>query len=146
DSDLGAGGNVPIDMSSPNIAKPMSMGHLRSTVIGNSLAKIYSKIGYHPYKINYLGDWGTQFGKLIVAYHKWGSEAEIKADPIGNLLKYYVRFHKEAETDPKLDDEGRLWFKKLEDGDPEATHLWEWFRGLSLAEFNKIYQRLGVEF
>lgn len=146
DSDLGAGGNVPIDMSSPNIAKPMSMGHLRSTVIGNSLAKIYSKIGYHPYKINYLGDWGTQFGKLIVAYHKWGSEAEIKADPIGNLLKYYVRFHKEAETDPALDDEGRLWFKKLEDGDPEATHLWEWFRGLSLAEFNKIYQRLGVEF
>lgn len=146
DATLGENGNVPIDMSSPNIAKPMSMGHLRSTVIGNALANIYAKIGYHPIKINYLGDWGTQFGKLIVAYHKWGSEAEIKADPISNLLKYYVRFHAEAEKDPELDDEGRAWFKKLEDGDPEATHLWEWFRRLSLAEFQKIYDRLGIQF
>ncbi|MFC6315278.1 arginine--tRNA ligase [Lapidilactobacillus achengensis] len=146
DSTQGQQANIPIDMSSPNIAKPMSMGHLRSTVIGNSLAKIYAKLGFHPIKINYLGDWGTQFGKLIVAYHKWGSEAEIKADPIGNLLKYYVHFHEEAEKDPKLDDEGRAWFKKLEDGDPEATHLWEWFRGLSLAEFKKIYDRLGITF
>ncbi|WP_261806892.1 arginine--tRNA ligase [Lapidilactobacillus luobeiensis] len=146
DSDQGQQANIPIDMSSPNIAKPMSMGHLRSTVIGNSLAKIYHKLGYQPIKINYLGDWGTQFGKLIVAYHKWGSEAEIKADPIGNLLKYYVHFHEEALKDPELDDEGRAWFKKLEDGDPEATHLWEWFRGLSLAEFKKIYDRLGIDF
>lgn len=146
DSQVGQAGNVPIDMSSPNIAKPMSMGHLRSTVIGNALANIYKKIGYQPIKINYLGDWGTQFGKLIVGYHKWGSEAEIKEDPIGNLLKYYVHFHEAAEKDPELDDEGRAWFKKLEDGDPEATHLWEWFRGLSLAEFQKIYDRLGIEF
>ncbi|KRM78234.1 arginyl-tRNA synthetase [Lapidilactobacillus dextrinicus DSM 20335] len=146
DDNIGQQGNVPIDMSSPNIAKPMSMGHLRSTVIGNSLANILAKIGYKPIKINYLGDWGTQFGKLIVGYHKWGSEEEIKADPIGNLLKYYVQFHEAAEEDPELNDEGRAWFKKLEDGDPEATHLWEWFRGLSLAEFQKIYDRLGITF
>lgn len=146
EQDQGQGGQVPIDMSSPNIAKPMSMGHLRSTVIGNALAKIYQKLGYQPYKINYLGDWGTQFGKLMVAYRKWGSEDEIKADPIGNLLKYYVRFHQEAKDHPELDDEGRLWFKKLEDGDAEATHLWQWFRRLSLQEFKKIYDRLGITF
>ncbi|WP_164506836.1 arginine--tRNA ligase [Lapidilactobacillus bayanensis] len=146
DDNVGQQGNVPIDMSSPNIAKPMSMGHLRSTVIGNSLANILTKIGYQPIKINYLGDWGTQFGKLIVGYHKWGSEEAIKADPIGNLLKYYVQFHEAAEEDPELNDEGRAWFKKLEDGDPEATHLWKWFRGLSLAEFQKIYDRLGITF
>ncbi|WP_288762801.1 arginine--tRNA ligase [uncultured Lacticaseibacillus sp.] len=139
-------GNVPIDMSSPNIAKPMSMGHLRSTVIGNSLAKILTKVGYTPIKINYLGDWGTQFGKLIVAYKKWGSEADVKADPIKHLLEYYVRFHAEAETQPELDDEARAWFKKLEDGDVEATKLWEWFRGESLKEFKRIYDVLGVDF
>ncbi|KRM56571.1 arginine--tRNA ligase [Lacticaseibacillus sharpeae] len=139
-------GNVPIDMSSPNIAKPMSMGHLRSTVIGNSIAKILTKIGYTPIKINHLGDWGTQFGKLIVAYKLWGSEAAVKADPIKNLLEYYVRFHTEAETKPELDDEARAWFKKLEDGDEEATHLWSWFRAESLKEFKRIYDILGVEF
>ena len=139
-------GNVPIDMSSPNIAKPMSMGHLRSTVIGNSIAKILTKVGYTPIKINHLGDWGTQFGKLIVAYKKWGSEEAVKADPITNLLHYYVRFHKEAETQPELDDEARAWFKKLEDGDPEAHELWSWFRGASLKEFKRIYDILGVKF
>ncbi|WDF83518.1 arginine--tRNA ligase [Lacticaseibacillus pabuli] len=139
-------GNVPIDMSSPNIAKPMSMGHLRSTVIGNSIAKILTKVGYSPIKINHLGDWGTQFGKLIVAYKKWGSEEAVKADPITNLLHYYVRFHKEAETQPELDDEARAWFKKLEDGDPEAHELWSWFRGASLKEFKRIYDILGVKF
>lgn len=142
----GNGGNVPIDMSSPNIAKPMSMGHLRSTVIGNSIAKILTKLGYSPIKINHLGDWGTQFGKLIVGYKMWGSKEEVEEDPINNLLKYYVRFHKEAEDKPELDDEARAWFKKMEDGDKEALSLWTWFRSLSLSEFQKIYTRLGVEF
>lgn len=145
-ADEGKGGNVPIDMSSPNIAKPMSMGHLRSTVIGNSIAKIITKLGYKPIKINHLGDWGTQFGKLIVGYKKWGSQAEVEADPINNLLKYYVRFHKEAETQPELDDEARAWFKKMEDGDQAALNLWTWFRKLSLAEFQKVYDRLDVTF
>lgn len=139
-------GNVPIDMSSPNIAKPMSMGHLRSTVIGNSIAKILTKVGYSPIKINHLGDWGTQFGKLIVAYKKWGSEEDVKADPIKYLLQYYVRFHKEAETQPELNEEARAWFKKLEDGDEEAHELWSWFRSVSLKEFNRIYDILGVHF
>ncbi|MFD1431943.1 arginine--tRNA ligase [Lacticaseibacillus yichunensis] len=139
-------GNVPIDMSSPNIAKPMSMGHLRSTVIGNALANIMTKVGYSPIKINHLGDWGTQFGKLIVAYKLWGSEEEVKAEPIKHLLEYYVRFHKEAETKPELDEEARAWFKKMEDGDEEAKHLWSWFREASLAEFNRIYKMLDVDF
>lgn len=139
-------GNVPIDMSSPNIAKPMSMGHLRSTVIGNSIAKTMKKVGYTPIKINYLGDYGTQFGKLIAAYKHWGSEEEVKKDPIMSLFHYYVRFHKEAEENPELEEEGRAWFKKLEEGDPEATKLWKWFREVSLADFNRIYKELGVEF
>lgn len=142
DAKLGEAGQVPIDMSSPNIAKPISMGHLRSTVIGNSLANILSKLDYQPVKINHLGDWGTQFGKLITAYKMWGSEAEVKADPINNLLKYYVRFHKEDVDHPEMDDEAREWFKKLENGDEEATHLWSWFRSESLKAFKKIYQRL----
>ena len=119
-------------MSSPNIAKPMSMGHLRSTVIGNSLALLLEKVNYKPIKIDHLGDWGTQFGKLIVAYKLWGSEEEVKADPINNLLKYYVRFHEEDVNNPELDEEAREWFKKLEDGDEEALKLWKWFREESL--------------
>lgn len=146
ESQIGLGGQVPIDMSSPNIAKPISMGHLRSTVIGNSIAKILTKVGYQPIKINHLGDWGTQFGKLIVAYKLWGSEAEVKADPITNLLKYYVKFHQEDQENPELDDQARAWFKKLEDGDQEATALWSWFRSESLKEFNKIYDMLDVKF
>ncbi|WP_251716967.1 arginine--tRNA ligase [Lactobacillus agrestimuris] len=145
DQELGHG-NVPIDMSSPNIAKPMSMGHLRSTVIGNSIAKTMQKVGYTPIKINYLGDYGTQFGKLIAAYKHWGNEEDVKKDPIMSLFKYYVKFHEEAEKDPELDDEGRAWFKKLEDGDPEATKLWTWFREVSLKDFNRIYKELGVTF
>ena len=145
DQKLGEG-NVPIDMSSPNIAKPMSMGHLRSTVIGNSIAETMKKVGYTPIKINYLGDYGTQFGKLIYAYKRWGNEEDVKKDPIMNLFKYYVKFHEEAERDPKLDDEGRAWFKKLEDGDPEAVELWQWFREVSLADFKRIYKELGVDF
>lgn len=146
DANVGKGGNVTIDMSSPNIAKPFSMGHLRSTVIGNAIANIITKVGYHPIKINHLGDWGTQFGKLMVAYMKWGNEADVKQDPINTLLKYYVRFHKEAETNPELNDEARLWFKKLEDGDEKATYLWKWFRDESLKEFKRIYDELGIDF
>lgn len=145
-STLGNGGNVPIDMSSPNIAKPMSMGHLRSTVIGNSLANILDKMGFNPIRINHLGDWGTQFGKLIAAYKKWGSEEEVRAEPIKELLRLYVKFHDEVENQPELDDEGRLWFKKLEDGDQEAFTLWEWFRNESLKEFEKVYDRLNISF
>ncbi|GAW98416.1 arginine--tRNA ligase [Secundilactobacillus mixtipabuli] len=142
----GNGGNVPIDMSSPNIAKPISMGHLRSTVIGNSIAEILKKNGYKPIKDNHLGDWGTQFGKLITAYLKWGNEADVKKDPITNLVKYYVKFHKEDVEHPELDDEAREWFRKLENGDQEAHHLWSWFRDESLKAFNAIYDKLGVKF
>lgn len=145
DQQLGKG-NVPIDMSSPNIAKPMSMGHLRSTVIGNSIAKTLEKVGYTPIKINYLGDYGTQFGKLITAYRLWGNEEDVKKDPITNLFHYYVKFHEEAEKDPKLDDKGRAAFKKLENGDEEEIKLWKWFREVSLQEFNRIYKELGVTF
>lgn len=145
-SNLGKGGNIPIDMSSPNIAKPMSMGHLRSTVIGNSLANIFSKMGFSPIRINHLGDWGTQFGKLIAAYKAWGTEKDVREDPIKELLRLYVKFHEEAETHPELEDEGRLWFKKLEDGDGEALNLWKWFRSESLQEFEKVYDRLNVSF
>lgn len=145
-STIGNNGNVTIDMSSPNIAKPISMGHLRSTVIGNSISLILSKVGYQPVKINHLGDWGTQFGKLIVAYKKWGSEEKVKAEPISELLRLYVQFHEEAENDAALEDEARAWFKKLEENDAEAVELWKWFRSESLKEFNKIYDMLEVSF
>ncbi|BDI01605.1 arginyl-tRNA synthetase [Ligilactobacillus murinus] len=146
DATTGNGRQVPIDMSSPNIAKPMSMGHLRSTVIGNSIALLMEKSGYKPVKINHLGDWGTQFGKLMRAYELWGSEEEVKNDPINSLLGYYVRFHKEDVENPQLDDEARDWFKRLEDGDEEATRLWKWFREESLKAFTTVYDRLGIEF
>ena len=142
----GQGANVTIDLSSPNIAKPFSVGHLRSTVIGDALSNIFRKMGYNTIKINHLGDWGKQFGLLMVAYKKWGSKEAVEANPIDELLKLYVRINAEIENDPALDDEGRLWFKKLEDGDPEATELWQWFRDESLVEFNRIYKLLGVEF
>ena len=138
--------NITIDLSSPNIAKPFSVGHLRSTVIGDALSNIFRKIGYNTIKINHLGDWGKQFGLLMVAYKKWGSHEAVEANPIDELLKLYVRINAEIENDPSLDEEGRLWFKKLEDGDPEATELWQWFRDESLTEFNRIYELLGVEF
>ncbi|WP_232699328.1 arginine--tRNA ligase [Brevibacillus daliensis] len=145
-SQLGEGKRVPIDLSAPNIAKPFSMGHLRSTVIGNALANIMEKQGYKPVRINHLGDWGTQFGKLIVAYKKWGNEEKVKAEPIKELLTLYIKFHEEAESDPSLEDQGREWFKKLEDGDQEARMLWQWFRDESLQEFNKIYELMGISF
>ena len=142
----GQGANVTIDLSSPNIAKPFSVGHLRSTVIGDALSNIFRKMGYNTIKINHLGDWGKQFGLLMVAYKKWGSKEAVEANPIDELLKLYVRINAEIENDPELDEEGRKWFKKLEDGDPEATELWQWFRDESLVEFNRIYKLLGVEF
>ena len=144
--DEGQGQNITIDLSSPNIAKPFSVGHLRSTVIGDALSNIFRKMGYNTIKINHLGDWGKQFGLLMVAYKKWGSKEAVEANPIDELLKLYVRINAEIENDSALDDEGRLWFKKLEDGDPEATALWQWFRDESLVEFNRIYKLLGVEF
>ncbi|MBS8078818.1 arginine--tRNA ligase [Streptococcus suis] len=143
---IGQGRNVTIDMSSPNIAKPFSVGHLRSTVIGDALANIHEKLGYNPIRINHLGDWGKQFGMLIVAYKLWGDKAAVEADPISELLKLYVRINAEAEEKPELDEEARQWFKKLEDGDPEAHELWQWFRDESLVEFNRIYDKLGVTF
>ena len=144
--DEGHGQNITIDLSSPNIAKPFSVGHLRSTVIGDALSNIFRKMGYNTIKINHLGDWGKQFGLLMVAYKKWGSKKAVEANPIDELLKLYVRINAEIENDPELDEEGRKWFKKLEDGDPEATELWQWFRDESLVEFNRIYKLLGVEF
>ena len=142
----GQDGNITIDLSSPNIAKPFSVGHLRSTVIGDALSNIFRKMGYNTIKINHLGDWGKQFGLLMVAYKKWGNKEAVEANPIDELLQLYVRINAEIENDPALDEEGRLWFKKLEDGDPEATELWQWFRDESLVEFNRIYELLGVEF
>ncbi|NWO01148.1 arginine--tRNA ligase [Tetragenococcus halophilus] len=146
DFNIGNNDNVPIDMSSPNIAKPISMGHLRSTVIGNSIALILQKVGYQPVKINHLGDWGTQFGKLIVAYKKWGIEEKVRNNPIEELLNLYVEFHEKAEEEPALEEEGRAAFRKLENGDQEAVDLWKWFRSESLKEFDKIYDMLGITF
>lgn len=143
---FGNGGAVTIDMSSPNIAKPFSMGHLRSTVIGNSLALIVKKCGYKPIKINHLGDWGTQFGKLITAYQLWGDAQLVKENPIKELLTLYIKFHEEAKSDPTLEDQGRSWFKKLEDGDEQALELWKWFRDESLKEFSRIYELMNVQF
>ncbi len=143
---LGKGKKNVIDFSSPNIAKPFGIGHLRSTVIGNALSKVYRALGYEVIGVNHLGDWGTQFGKLIVAYNKWGSEEELKKDPIKYLLELYVKFHQEAEKDKTLEDEARAEFKKLEDGNKEALVLWKTFKDLSLVEFKKIYKLLGVEF
>ena len=144
--DFGKDETIVIDFSAPNIAKPFSMGHLRSTVIGNSLKLITEKCGYEAIGINHLGDWGTQFGKLMVAYKKWGNAEAVKEKPIEELFKLYVDFHEKVKESPELDDEGRLWFKRLEDGDEEAQKLWKWFRDESLTEFSRIYDLLGVTF
>jgi len=143
---FGEGKTIVLDFSSPNIAKPFSMGHLRSTVIGSALANICEKAGYRTVKINHLGDWGTQFGKLISAYKRWGSEEIIKANPIPELFRLYVRFHEEEKANPALTEEGRSWFKRLEDGDEEAVRLWKWFRDVSLEEFQRIYRLLEIGF
>ncbi|MBW4829747.1 MAG: arginine--tRNA ligase [Clostridiaceae bacterium] len=145
-SDIGKDKTVIVEYSSPNIAKPFHIGHIRTTIIGHALYRIYSFLGYDTVAINHLGDYGTQFGKLIVAYKKWGERSIIEKDPINELLKLYVKFHEEVEKEPNLDDEARKWFKKLEDGDDEAVELWKWMRDISLEEFNKVYDMLGIEF
>jgi len=144
--DEGRGKTIVIDFSSPNIAKPFGIGHLRTTVIGNALYHIYKKLGYEVVRINHLGDWGTQFGKVILAYKMWGDEREFLKDPISTLYDLYVRFHREAEKDPALEEKARIWFKRLEDGDKEAKTLWEKFREYSLEEFKRVYRMLGIEF
>jgi arginyl-tRNA synthetase len=145
-SELGKGKNVVVEFSSPNIAKPFHVGHLFSTSVGNSLYKIISSQGYNCTRINHLGDWGTQFGKLISAYKRWCDEDSLHKDPIKELLRIYVKFHEEAEKDPSLNEEGRMYFKKLEDGCEEEVTLWKTFKDLSLREFKKIYDLLNVEF
>jgi arginyl-tRNA synthetase len=145
-STLGEGKNIIVEYSSTNIAKPFHMGHIRSTMIGESLNRIYKYLGYNTTSINHLGDYGTQFGKLIVAFKLWGDRGAIEADPIPELLKIYVKFHEEAEAKPELEDEARAWFTKLENNDEEAYELWSWFREVSLKEFNRVYDMLGVHF
>lgn len=145
-SDIGKGKCVTIDFSSPNIAKPFHIGHLRSTVIGNSLYKIYKFLGFDAVGINHLGDYGTQFGMLIAAYKLWGDKEEIEKDPINNFLDLYVRYNELQERDPEAREVARTWFKKLENNDEEAVRIWKWSKDLSLKEFNKVYEMLGISF
>jgi len=142
----GKGKTMVIEFSSPNIAKPFGVGHLRSTVIGNALYNLYKHLGYKCIRLNHLGDWGTQFGTLIVAFKKWGDEKKLKSDPINTLYDLYVKFHHESERNPDLEDEARVWFKKLEQKDKETTVLWKRFKEYSIKEFQRIYQILGIEF
>ena len=145
-SDMGEGHTICIDYSSPNVAKNFHVGHLRTTIIGNSLYKIYSKLGYKVIRINHLGDWGTQFGKLIVAYKAWGSKEAVETDGIAELMKLYVKFHEEADKNPELVDEARAWFNKMENGDEEALSIWQWFKDISLVEYKRTYNLLGMDF
>jgi arginyl-tRNA synthetase len=142
----GRGIKVAIDMSSPNIAKPFGVGHLRSTMIGNALANLYRASGYEVVTVNHLGDWGTQFGKLIAAFKRWGDKASLERDPIRESLKLYVKFHDELEEEPELEEEARAWFRKLEEGDEEAGALRRYFVDASLQEFDRVYARLGISF
>lgn len=142
----GEGKTVVLDYSSPNVAKPFHVGHLGTTVIGHSLRLLHEFAGYHCIGINHLGDWGTQFGKLICAYRRWGSREEVERREIDELVELYVRFHKEAEEDPALNDEARAEFRKLEQGDPENLALWKWFIEISLREYQKTYKQLGITF
>ncbi len=145
-SDIGEGKKVIVEFSSPNIAKPFHIGHIRTTVIGNSLYKIFTFLGFDTVSINHLGDYGTQFGMLISAFKKWGDREVIEKDPINELLKLYVRFNKEAEEDEDLKDEARYWFRELENKNEEALELWKWIREISLNEFNRVYDLLNIEF
>ena len=145
-SDEGQGRVICIDYSSINIAKRFHIGHLSTTMIGNALYKIYEHLGYKCVGINHLGDWGTQFGKMIAAYLKWGSKEEVEQGGVNALVALYVRFHKEAEADPSLEDEGRLWFKKIEDGDPQAVEIFTWFKDVTLRDAERVYDMLGVKF
>ncbi|MBO5415403.1 MAG: arginine--tRNA ligase [Clostridia bacterium] len=144
--DFGAGKTVVLDYSSPNVAKPFHIGHLGTTVIGHSLKRLHEFAGYNCVGINYLGDWGTQFGKLIVAYRMWGNKELIESGGIDKLVELYVRFHEEAEKDASLNDKARAEFHKLEQGDAENIALWQWFVEISLAEYQKTYKQLGIEF
>ena len=146
ETNIGKGRNVVIDYSSPNIAKPFHVGHLRSTAIGNALYNIYNAIGYKSVGVNHLGDWGTQFGKLIVAYKKWGEKEAVEREGIQELNRIYVKFHEEAEKDEKMNDEARAWLVKMQDGDEEALELWRWFKDISMIEFERIYEKLGIKF
>lgn len=146
DANIGNNKTIVIDYSSPNIAKPFHIGHLRSTVIGNSLYKIYKKLGYNVVGINHLGDWGTQFGKLIVAYKKWGNKELVEKDDIKELSKIYVKFHEESEKNPSLEDDARLWLVKMQEGDKEALDLWKWFCDISMKEFERVYKMLNISF
>ena len=145
-SSEGAGRNVCIDYSSVNIAKPLHIGHLPSTVIGNALYRICRHMGYHPVGINHLGDWGTQFGKMICAYKAWGDRETIERGGVDELVKLYVRFHQEAEQDESLNEAARGWFKKIEDRDPEATALFEWFKKITLEEVQQVFDLMGIRF
>ena len=145
-SDMGAGKTVCLDYSSINIAKRFSVGHLSTTMLGHSLKRIYDFLGYTTVGINHLGDWGTQFGKMLCAYKLWGNEADVEKGGVNELLRLYVKFHEEAEKDPSLDDQGRAWFKKIEDNDEEAMRLFSWFKDLTLRDTAKVYDLLGVTF
>ncbi|APC41458.1 arginine--tRNA ligase [Clostridium estertheticum] len=145
-SKIGEGKNIVVEYSSPNIAKPFHVGHLFTTVIGNSLYKILSFEGYNCTGINHLGDWGTQFGKLIYAYKNWVDEDALVSEPIKELLRIYVKFHEEADLDPTLNEQAKMYFKKLEDGCDEEVELWTKFRDVSLVEFKKLYETLNVKF
>jgi arginyl-tRNA synthetase len=145
-SSLGIGQTICIDYSSPNVAKNFHVGHLRTTIIGNSLFKIFTKLGYNVVRINHLGDWGTQFGKLIVAYKKWGSKEAVEANGVAELMSIYIKFHDEAEKDDTLNDEARKWFSEMEKGNQEALEIWKWFVEISLKEYMKTYQLLDIEF
>ena len=145
-SKIGNGKNAVVEYSSTNIAKPFHIGHIRSTVIGDSIKRIYKFLGYNTIAINHLGDYGTQFGMLIYAYKKWGDKKKIEADPIDELLKLYVEVNKLAEEDPKVKDRCRYWFKELEDGNEQAVEIWKWFKEVSLKEFNRVYKMLDIEF
>lgn len=145
-STIGEGKSICIDYSSPNVAKNFHVGHLRTTIIGNSLYKIYSKLGYQVERINHLGDWGTQFGKLIVAYKAWGSKEAVEKDGVAELMKLYVKFHDEAEKDDSLNDQARDWFTQMEHGNEEALAIWQWFVDISLKEYKGTYELLGMEF
>lgn len=145
-SNIGGNKKVIVEFSSPNIAKPFHIGHIRSTVIGNSLSKIYDALGYDVFKINHIGDYGTQFGKMICAYRRWGNREDVINAPIKTLLSYYTKFHVEVEEHPELEDEARAIFTKLEQGNKEELELWQWFRDESLKEFQRVYNMLGIEF
>lgn len=145
-SDIGKGKTICIDYSSPNVAKNFHVGHLRTTIIGNSLYKIFSKLGYQVERINHLGDWGTQFGKLIVAYKKWGSKEAVEKNGISELMRLYVKFHDEAADDATLNDQAREWFSQMEQGNEEALSIWQWFVDISLIEYKRTYNLLGMEF